>query len=249
MKKVVIGTKKYDNLYHKNKESLLKISILPIEVWESFCNKKLKFVNSPTEYHEITKQEKRLYHIKQNTNKKSIVTLPYLHGYQTLCDTIFENTFTTKDILQLLKKNMNILKHIHQKNITHGDIHGSNIMINKKHDIEFIDWDLGTYDEYISEENTFFDDKISDKEKINRTIHQDKLDLLLLYFSYLSSGDFTHYLDKDYLSLSMQHKNALNEFIKEKTTSQDYYYIDFIDDLINTDYQAPIIYKRNLLHK
>lgn len=249
MKNVVVGTKKYYNLYQKDQDSLLKISILPVEIWESFCNKKLKFVNSPIEYHKITTQEKRLYNINQNAKKRSIVTLPYLHDYQTLCDTVFENTFTTKDILQLLKKNMNILKHIHQKNVTHGDIHEGNIMINKNHNIEFIDWDSGTFDEYISEENTFFDDELSVKEKIQKTIHQDKIDLLLLYFSYLNFGSFTHYFDGSYLNLSTQHNHALNTFLKEKTTPTDYYYLDFIDDLINENYQAPIIKIKNSLHK
>ena len=194
MKKLIYNDLEYPNLLHKNSNSLIKISTLPAKVWKNFCNKNLKYVNRPIRYHAITKQDKKTYNIQQSqfSHKRSIVILPYLQGYQPLFNTTFKNNFTTKEILQLLKKNINILKNIHQNGVTHCDLHTSNIMINKCHDIELIDWDSGTFDDYISEENTYFDDKISTEDIIKKTIQQDKFDLLLMYFSYLRYGDFKH---------------------------------------------------------
>lgn len=256
MKRLIYNNEKYNNIYQQNTKSLLKISALPVEIWENFCNKNLKFVNNPTTFHAITQQEKQKYNIRSN-EKHSIITLPYLKSYKTLYNTIFSSSFTTKEILQLLKDNMRILEYIHDNKVTHGDINSNNIMINEHHNIEFIDFDAATVDEYISEENTFFDDKYSTEEKIKKTMYEDKLSLLVMYFSYLRFGNFKNMekfrIDKlilnNYLNLSKTHEQALNEFLKEKETNINYYYMDFIDDLIKENYQSPIIYSKNSIHK
>lgn len=263
MKKLIYDGIEYDNIYCLKGDNLLKLSVLPREVWESFCDKNLKFVNNPIEYREITSEDIGKYNINVGVfvPRLSAITLPFLNGYKTLGETVFEDTFTTKEILQLLKKNMNILKYIHQNGVSHGDIHSDNIMINEKYDIEFIDFEAGTFDEYISAENTFYDDYISNQKKIQKTIHQDKIDLLISYFSYLAFGNFRDTVEfltvslksnnslQQFLNLDKYHSQYLYDFINEEDGTKDYYYIDFIDDLISEDYQSPVIYSKNMHNK
>lgn len=254
MKKLKYDGFEYSNLLHKNEKELLKISALPAEVWKTFCDKNLKFANSPIEYRNLTEEEiekcnKTLSCIR---TYRSVITLPYLKDYKTLYDTVFDGTFTTKDILQLLKKNMNILKDIHKNEVTHGDIHTSNIMINQNHDIEFIDFDSGTVNKYISEENHFIFDffEHTTKEQIKATLCDDKISLLVIYLSYLSRGHFKKdQVLTDDLSFDKTHRKALQDIMKEKDTNDNYYYLDFIDSLISTDYQSPIVYSKNIRHK
>lgn len=261
MEKVVYDGLTYDRLYRQSKNTLLKVSSLPSEVWESFCNKNLDHVNTPISYDRLTKEKIIEYNILLSgfQSFNSIIMLPYLKGYNTLYNTTFNNDFTTKDILLLLKKNMTILKDIHQDNVTHGDIHSSNIMINEDHDLEFIDFDSGTVDSYVSEDNAFFyEQEYTSEEKIKKTRDEDKLDLLLMYLSYLGFGNFKkeqkfsiniYDMIDDALCFDKVHKQGLYDIINDKNTTNDYYYLDFIDSLISTDYQSPIVYCKNLIHE
>lgn len=256
MKNLKYGGSTYQNIFHQKDNNLIKISETPVEVWEKFCNKNLKYVNKPISFRPITPQDAKKY--KVNEYQQSIITLPFLDGYKTLHDTTFNNSFTTTDILQLLKKNMDILQHIHQNQVTHGDVTEHNIMIDKDYNLEFIDFDSATVDDYISQANVFYEEKYSDEEKIKNTIQEDKTDILMIYFTYLCQGNFKnvsefyHYLkpqNQKYFGMKKQHINAIIDFFNEERANANYYYIDFIDELIKEDYQAPVIYKKNNRHK
>lgn len=259
MKRLTCNDTTWYNLYQQEDGNILKISTIPTQVWEKFCNKQLKFVNTPTSYHKISKQDERTYKIGHGIiRKKSIITLPFLTGYTTLKNTIFDDSFTTTQILELLKKSLGIIEYLHQNQVTHNDIHSNNIMINKNLDLQFIDFDAMTIDDYISEENVYHDDDISDEEKIQESINQDKLDILITYFSYLCSGDFKStdvfykFLEprnQSRLGLKKEHMRALVDFFASDEIKPDYYYTDFIDDLISENYQAPLIYKKNIKHQ
>lgn len=254
MKNVIYNDITYDRLYYKDEKSLTKVSVIPEEIWTKFCEKKLEHVNSPIEYRNITEEDRKIYSIDKGYTlyeKKSIITLPYLNGYKTLYQTKFEDSYTTEDILLLLKKNLEILKNIHQKGISHSDIQPHNIMINQNKDIEFIDFDSLIIDDYISDENVFFEEDDKLEEKIKRTKIMDKVELFDLYFSYLARGNFKNsgkFKISD-LELDGIHKQAIYDFHHDKNTPEDYYYFDFIDDLISEEYQAPVVYAKNLFHK
>lgn len=245
MKNIVYNEMTYIRIYQKNENALLKISSLPVNIWKQFCSKNLEHVNKPTSYQILTKKDQEKYHVKQNF--KSIITLPYLKEYKTLYNTVFEPNFTTKQVLELLRQNLLILKNIHQNNIYHGDLHPGNIMINKKHDLEFIDFDSAIIDQYISPENILYDDDMNIEEQKSKIILQDKLDILTSYFSYLSYGDFTYEQDVSIkaLSLNNTHQKALRDILKDENIKENYYYLDFIESLIKEDYQSPIVYSKN----
>ena len=254
MKNVTYNDITYDRLYYRDDKSLTKVSVIPEQIWKKFCDKKLQHVNNPTEYHNITKTDRKIYSIDNGYTlyeKKSIITLPYLNDYKTLYQTKFEDIYTTKDILLLLKKNLEILKNIHQKGISHSDIQAHNIMINQNKDIEFIDFDSLIIDNYISDENVFLEDGDKLEEKIRKTKVMDKVDLFDLYFSYLATGNFKNNGEFKISDLQLKgiYRQAIYDFHNDKNMSEDYYYFDFIDGLISEEYQAPVVYAKNLFNK
>ena len=249
MKNIVHNEVTYSRLYQKNENELLKISALPAEIWKQFCSKNLKHVNNPTNYRILTEAEKQKYQVTKIY--KSIITLPYLKEYQTLYDTVFEPEFTTTEILTLLRENLLILKNIHDHDIYHGDIHPGNIMINKKHELQFIDFDSAIVGECVSPENSLYDDDMTIEEQKAQIRLEDKLDVLTNYFSYLSYGDFTNQQNISItgLSLDRTHRKALKDILEQTNVEENYYYIDFIESLIKEGYQSPIVYTRNTTFK
>ena len=236
-----------------NEDTLLKLSTLPPEAWQKFIEKGLNNANTPIAYRQATPDDFRIFGGYKNPliQYNSVITLPYLSKYKTLLDTTFPSTYTTKDILTICKTNLEILKQIHQKGICHGDIIASNIMIDENNNIEFIDFDSCIIDDYISDENTTVKTRKSTKEIFHQATIEDKEAVLFLYLEYLATGNFTPTLSISYKSLDFTPtaKRLLQGVFGNKNTPIDYYYDDFIEYLISTNYESPKVYSKNILSK
>lgn len=250
MEKLIYHGYEY-RILKQDENTLLKLSTPPPEIWEKFVEKNLSHVNNPIQYRKAMPNDLELFNCQNSrVAYKSVITLPYLTGYKALYDTTFPNTYTTKDILEICKKNLLILQEIHKKNVCHGDLCSVNIMINEKDDIQFIDFDALLIDDYLSPENTTFSNERGDL--FQPAITADKEAIFSLYISYLAYGNFKFSFRRfnyDELNFTKPYQKAVEEVYKNGETPIDYYYIDFIDYLISTNYESPKIYSKNIISK
>lgn len=250
MKKLIYHGLEY-RILKQDENTLLKLSTPPPEVWEKFVEKNISHVNNPIQYRSSEPNDLELFDCKGRKKRyRSVITLPFLTGYKTLYDTIFPDTYTTKDILKICKNNLLILQEIHQKHVCHGDLYSVNIMINEEDDLQFIDFDALLIDDYLSPENTTFPNEKGDY--FYPAVTADKEALFSLYISYLTYGNFkflSDHLNYDALGFNKQYQEAIEEVYKNGETPIDYYYIDFIDYLISTNYESPKIYSKNIISK
>ena len=124
-------------------------------------------------------------------------------------------------------------------------------MINKEDDLEFIDFDSCIIDDYVSDENTTIRKEKSKKEIFDQAIREDKEALLFLYITYLAKGNFipTFRISYKDLNFTPTAKKLFQEIFGNKDLPRDYYYDDFIEHLISTNYEAPKVYSKNILSK
>ena len=248
MENITYRGQTYTNIYKYTPDILLKYSKLSIELWNELIIKKLKYLNTPEKIEEIPKDEKNIYY-----GYNSIVYLPYLKNYSTLYNEQFTIGMSTKEILLLLKKNLQIIKDMHKNNVIHADLYPDNIMINKDLDIQFIDLDYSVInDNDIPYENVYYSYEIPYKSKRSLTRIQDKIDILDIYMYYLVNGNFKREenIATDISSLNLQKyiKEEINSYINNKRNpNRNYYFIDIVDELISTDFTSPILEKRKVL--
>lgn len=239
MKNLCVNGEVFPRIFIKDKNTLVKYSKVRKCAWEKLQTKDINFINTPIKIEYLTKEEKQKY-----PNYKSKINLPILKGYDTLLTSQYTKNMDTENILLLYKKNVELLKIVHSNNIVHGDLFCRNIMINKELDINFIDFDQSIIDNYISEENVYFDYDTSLSEKKRYTIVDDKVDLFSLYLSYLVVGAFDKYINR---SISLSPLCINYKLVKEirsyldgdKEPSKDYYFTDIVDDLLKKGYEAP----------
>lgn len=132
MKNLKQGDAITPRLYVLDKNTLQKYSPVSIEAWKELQDKKINYVNTPTKVLPLTKEEK----INQDFAESKII-LPFLKDYKILEEENYTNNLSTKEILMLMKKMINLIKILHKKGIYHSDLHVENIMINKDLDINF----------------------------------------------------------------------------------------------------------------
>lgn len=252
MKKLRYHGNEY-RILQPNEETLLKLSTLPPEVWQNFIEKDLPNANTPIACRKTEPSDFDIFggYKSPLMQYRSVITLPFLSGYQSLLDNTFPVASTTKDILKIFRNNLEILRQIHEKGVCHGDITSSNIMINKENNLEFIDFDSCIIDDYISDENTTIRKEKSKKEIFDQAIREDKEALLFLYITYLAKGNFipTFHVSYKDLNFTPTAKRLFQEIFKNKDLPRDCYYDDFIEHLISTNYESPKVYSKNILSK
>lgn len=234
----------YPRIFQKNKDTLVKFSPVLPEAWEILQTKNLKFVNTPQKIEHLTTEEKTKF---PYTNSK--IELPYLKDYESLEDETITKNFETEKILQLLKHNLSLLKKLHNEKISHTDIHSKNIMIDKNLNLMFIDLDAMIIESYISEENMYFEDKISTEEKQEKSKITDKIDMLNVYLWYLKYGTFKEQFGElptiSSLMLPQDIKREIESYqISLQTPKSNYYFEDIIEELLKQGYESPKLLSR-----
>lgn len=234
----------YERIFIKDDNTLIKYSMVEVDAWKSLQNKNIDFVNTPIKALSLNDSEKEKYPLYQ-----SKIYLPFLDEYDTLYGSDIANNMDTKEALLLFKKNLLLLKEMHSKDVLHTDIFYKNIMINQNYDLKFIDLDASIIDDYISSENIYSEDDSSFSDKKGESMRDDKIDLLAVYFNYLVDGGF--YLGQDRginfsnCGFSSSLKNTLDAYLRgDENISKDYYYLDIVDDLLNSGYEAPKLLKK-----
>lgn len=246
MEEIVISDRNYDRVFKSN-GVIKKISVMTQEESERLKRKELDFINCPIAWRALTKEEQQKYS-NGWTKYNSLITLPFLYGYKDLDIEDFTKDLTTKQILQLCKRNLQLLKKMHESGLIHADINETNIMINSNLDIRFIDFEASIIDEIILPENTYFEEDISFNEKRVISMFEDKKELLRMYIAYLAKGKFSLYdssISDATLGMMPYQKRELRSIRLCEKIDEDYYFIDFIDDLIETKYESPVLVKRN----
>ena len=231
----------YDRIFIKDKDFLIKYSMIPKEVWECLLSKNIDFLNNPIKIAHLKEQE-----LKHFPNYKSKILLPFLNGYETLTNEEFTKNLNTEDILKQLREILLKIKNMHKKQVFHTDLFGDNIMINTDFDIKFIDLDQMIVDKYISEENVFYEDDITFNEKKSLSRIQDKVDILNIYMYYLINGNFKKSISIDsnvnVLGMPDNIEKEINAYIVgEAEPSSNYYFIDMIDELLKIGYESRVL--------
>lgn len=240
MKNLCINGEVFPRIFIKNENTLVKYSMVRKCAWNKLQSKNIDFINTPIRVEYLNKKEKEKY-----SNYNSKIHLPILKDYETLLNSKYVKNLDTESILLLYKKNVNLLKSIHNSDIAHGDLSCENIMINKDFNINFIDFEASVIDKYISEENIYYYyDDTSLLEKTKNTIVEDKLNLFSIYLSYLIIGRFKKYIDR-YISLAplaLDYKvvKEIHSYInKDIEPAKNYYFEDIVDDLLKKGYESP----------
>lgn len=215
--------------FYKKKQILflIKYSSKPISFWEDLQKKELPAANLPIKYDFPNDFER-----KDHPNCQTKLYLPYLKNFQTLKEETVTKNFKTKDLLLLAKQNLELLKKLHNQGVTHGDLVSTNLMINDKKELYFIDFDEAT---------------ISGKDFSKRK-KEDKLRLLLLYLNYLRFGRFTdnHWLHPNSFILPENIKKQLIPYYFEgKNPKKEDYFEELMDEMIDQEYEAPKLKNRH----
>lgn len=240
MKNLIADGIYYNNIFKTGVKSLKKYSAVTKEAWDTLNDKNIAFINAPKVAYELTDKEKKKFRF---SNSKII--LPYLNKYDTLASAKVTKDMTTEEILKLYKKNVKLLKLLHDNNVFHGDIHNENIMINKNEELCFIDLDASIIDEYVSRENIYYTDGSLDiSEKKEKTRNDDKVGLFAMYVAYLVEGEFMRFSDMHIdirkTGIDYETQREINAYINELSVpSNDYYFEDIVDNLISKGYESP----------
>lgn len=245
MKNLQVHGEIYTRIFQKDSENLIKYSMVTKEAWENLIAKNINFINTPTKILELTKEEQ-----KDHKRSKSKIILPFLKEYDPLSYATNINSLNTEELLLLTKKLINLVKKLHQNDISHGDIHSKNIMINKNLNIMFIDLEAVVTENYISPENTYYRySDLSLKQKKENSIKDDKLALLSLLLYYLNYGTYkgqmNDYVELRKLSLPKQIEREISSYqLLFQIPSKSYYFEDIIEELLKQGYEAPKLYNR-----
>lgn len=245
MKNLQVHRETYARIFQKDSENLMKYSMVTKEAWENLIAKNIKFINIPTKILGLTKEEKKEYKYS-----KSKIILPFLKEYESLSYATNINNFNTEELLLFTKKLITLTKKLHQKKVSHGDIHSENIMINKNSDIVFIDLEAMITGNYISQENVYYEDSnLSIKQKKENSIKDDKIALLSLLLYYLNYGTYqgqmNDLIELRKLALPRQIESELFSYqLCLQKPSKNYYFEDIIGELLKQGYEAPKLYNR-----
>lgn len=245
MQNLKIHETTYSKIFTLDDGTLVKYSLVKKSAWETLKAKNISFVNNPTKILSLTSEEKKKYPFC-----KSKIFLPFLTEYKTLHSEKVTKKFNTEEIIQLIEKIIILIKYLHTNNICHGDIHSENIMINKSLNINFIDLEAMIIDNYISPENTYYDDEETFENKKKLTIIDDKLSLLSLLLYYLSNGTFHNqmydYIELEDLNFPKSIKQELSSYqLKAQEPKSNYYFEDILTELLKKGYEAPKLLERN----
>lgn len=245
MKNLQVHGETYARIFQKDSENLMKYSMVTKEAWKNLIVKNIKFINAPTKILELTKEEQQ-----EHKYSKSKIILPFLKEYESLSYATNINNFNTEELLIFTKRLITLTKKLHKKNVSHGDIHSENIMINENLEIVFIDLEAMITGNHISQENIYYgDSNLTINQKKENSIKDDKLALLSLLLYYLNCGTYQGQMN-DYVELG---KLALPKEIKREITSYqlmyqnpglNYYFEDIIEELLKQGYEAPKLYNR-----
>lgn len=245
MKNLQIHGETYVKVYKKDSNNLLKYSKVTKEAWENLISKNLNFINAPTEVLELTKEEQ-----EEHKHSKSKITIPFLKSYESLNYATNINKLNTKELLLLTKKMIKLVKKLHRNDVSHGDIHSKNLMINNNLNIIFIDLEAMITGNYISPENIYYaNSNLSTRQKKENSIKDDKLALLSLLLYYLSYGTYkgqmNDYIELRKLSLPKQIEREISSYqLLFQIPSKSYYFEDIIEELLKQGYEAPKLYNR-----
>lgn len=256
MKKLVIGDDSYERIFLLRKNYLLKYSPVDVKAWELLMKKHLPFVNCPIKVDELDKDDSSRCNV---TNCKSKIILPFLSGYEALSFETSTQNISDEDFLKLWKRNIILLRKLHDNDIIHGDIYGKNIMINNKLDIQFIDLDAMIIGDMISMEHGLAEEKDdyswNEFKQVGR--YEDKVSLMGMYLYYLCFSKFPlnivglHNIFKYIHLLGFSEEMELeliSYMIEDKEIDDKYYFEDMIDELIKMGYERRFSKKRKLIH-
>ena len=256
MKKLVIGDDSYERIFLLRKNYLLKYSPVDVKAWELLMKKNLSFVNCPIKVDELDKDDSNRCNV---TNCKSKIILPFLTDYKALSFETFTPSISDEEFLKLWKRNVILLRELHDNDIVHGDIYGKNIMINDKLDIQFIDLDAMIIGDMISIEHGLAEEKEDytwdEFKQVGR--YEDKVSLMGMYLYYLCLGKFSsnivaldnifRYIHLLGFSEEME-LELISYMIEDKEIDDNYYFEDMIDELIRMGYEKSFSKKRKLIH-
>lgn len=246
MKNIIYDGDKYDRIFIHDNNTLMKYSLQPKISWEYLIGLKLDYINTPIKINVLTEEEKKKYN--KYYEYKTKIYIPYLTNFVPLHTEKFTKDLNSKEVLEFMKKVLILIKNMHNKKIIHCDLFSKNIMIDKDYNISFIDLDFSIINKIISQGNSYYDDLISKKNKIDYSIRDDKLDILNLFLYYLKYGNFHKNTIDDVnindLSFPEDVKKELNNIQNSEYIPNNYYFIDIIDYLISIGYESKILSKR-----
>lgn len=233
---MVVDNQVYNNLIRKY-NTILKYSFQSIEAWEKLCKKNLPYVNNPIRYEKLSIIEKKIH--KFCISK---IEIPYLKDYFMLYNNPFIKYLNDIEILTLLKQMLLSLQDMHKNGVYHGDIFSKNIMMDKEMNFSFIDLDASIIDNIISQDNTYYEDKVSLEEKKSMTIDDDKIGIVKMFLYYFINGNFNSGISYDIniKNLGLPHylEREINWFINGSIDIDDYF-IETTEELINIGYEKP----------
>ena len=245
MQNLKIHETTYSKIFKLDEGTLVKYSLVKKSAWETLKAKNISFINSPRKILPLTAEEKNKY-----PSCKSKIVLPFLTEYETLHSEKVTKKFNAEEIIKLIEKIAKLIKYLHKNNICHGDIYSENIMINKALNINFIDLEAMIIDNYISQENTYYDKKGTFENKKKLTLINDKLSLFSLLLYYLSNGTFYNqmndYVELTNLNLPKYIKQELSSYqLKAQEPKTDYYFEDILTELLKIGYESPKLLERS----
>ncbi len=254
MEKLFYNGNEYDRIFIWGEDYFLKYSPVEIAAWNLFKDKNLSFVNIPKDVYKLNDNEKnnQLF-----INCKSKIVLPVLKGYKTLDTEQFTCYISDEEFLKLWKRNILLLKEMHNSDIIHGDIYSKNIMINNDLDIQFIDFDALIIENMVSNEHCFDEEHYSIDSIKQYGRYEDKTSLMGMYLSYLCYGKFSSnivaldnfFSNLHFLGFSEEMEMELISYIiKDKKIIDNYYFEDMVDELIKMGYERKYVKKHNLIH-
>lgn len=244
MGNIIYNGIKYNRVFLNDDNTIIKFSPMDIEGWNLLKQKDLPFLNTPLAYRKINDKERKRFF-----NCLSKIKLEFLKDYITLSN-LNVNNLTKKEVLNLLKRLLSLIKIMHNNNVIHSDLNPDNIMINNNLDFQIIDLDSSIVDEFVSDDNIYKDEESSLEEKIIESINDDKLDILCLLIYYLINDTFK---GRDIRSLSNSNclilpkdlKKEIDSYLSLKRQFTRYYYFeDIIDELEKIDIEKNTKVKR-----
>lgn len=240
MKNLAINGNVYNNIFKYNDELLLKYSSKSLTAWKHLMKKDMSYANLPVDIFQLTSNEK-----KEFPTANSKILLPYYDNYKSFADENFTKKLRTKDILDLYLKHIEILKDMQFKNVYFCDLHPSNIMLNEKFDIKFVDYDLCIVDDIIDDNlKCLLGYDLPIGELKNKAQVEGKRALLKIYLNYLSTGSFKPIksLKLSVLGLGLDEysfNNILKYLDKNNKIDSSYYLEDIILHLKDINYESP----------
>ncbi|MBO5138141.1 MAG: hypothetical protein J6B89_00670 [Bacilli bacterium] len=233
-----------DFLYKCRAGCLLKIVPNGVDYYRALREKKLDNCNLPIDVYNV---DSRIL-ASMGVSGGCAITIPKLSGYMNMdfCSTF--NNLETIGLLEFLKKQMLSLKLMHDSCVFHGDISVSNILMNQDLNFQFIDFDLGVVDSYVSVWNIYegVDNVISSISNIDKL---DLFDIYLKQFLGIKQYDDIKTSEYEYLLMPREIIQMILDYRNHGNIPNDYYFIDVIDYLISTEYISPFIKMKSLMKK